>query len=313
MALTKTILRNMRRHLLSAVLVVLLVLLGLVIHPAIRTRAYFLFVRAWATHCPLESARLAPLRIAPALLPLVPLWVQVEPEIRMQLDPNDLVARGILTHGAWEKESWEELARHLPRGGTFVDVGAHIGYYTLKAARAVGPTGRVIAVEPNPETVRKLRANIAASGASVVRVEPVACSNAETTLQLYAAARGNTGESSLSAANASQAGTGTKAYSVRARPLDALVREAAVARVDAVKIDVEGAELLVLQGSRETLTRYRPVLILELIEGQLAAMGTGSAEVRSFLKSLGYQARHSFEENIEFAPQAEPAKATGGQ
>jgi tRNA G37 N-methylase Trm5 len=114
----------------------------------------------------------------------------VYPHVTMLLDPYDLVPRVILQTGSWEPDSWRVVAKHLHPGGTFVDVGAHIGYYSLEAAPLVGPGGRVIAVEPNPETVRRLRDNIGASGATnVVSVQPVACSDVEATLDLFAAPR----------------------------------------------------------------------------------------------------------------------------
>ena len=121
-------------------------------------------------------------------------------------------------------------------------MGAHIGYYYLRAAGWMGQNGHVIAIEPNPQTLTKLRGNIEANDARTVRVWPVACSDSESTLELYAAPRRNTGESSLSKENASQEGTATTAYSVRARPLDVIGKEAKLDRVDVVKIDVEGAE-----------------------------------------------------------------------
>jgi hypothetical protein len=113
----------------------------------------------------------------------------------MRLDPYDYVTKEILLSHTWEPLTTQELLRHVPTGGTFVDVGAHVGWYTLKAAKLVGPKGLVIAVEPNHETLIQLRDNIRASGVgAVVVVAPVACSNAEARLTLYAASRANTGE-----------------------------------------------------------------------------------------------------------------------
>jgi FkbM family methyltransferase len=188
----------------------------------------------------------------------------------------------------------------LPFGGTFVDVGAHIGIYSLRAARVVGSKGHVIAVEPNPETVQTLRDNIKASGANV-NVQPVACSDSETQLDLFAAARANTGETSLSRKNAQQSGHVSAVYHVRARPLDSILQEVGVSRVDVIKIDVEGAEALVLKGAKETLARYNPIVVVEVVERQLRSMGTSATELREFLRSQGYTPRHVSDEfNIEF-------------
>jgi FkbM family methyltransferase len=277
--------------------------------PAARTQAFYGLEREWSAHWPLEAGKALPERWARHFEPFVPVWMHVEPGVTMLLDPYDMVSGVILQTGTWEPESWRAIAEHLHPGDTFVDIGAHIGYYSLKAAPVVGPGGHVIAVEPNPETVHRLRDNIRASRANgVVSVQPVACSDTEATLELFGAPEHNTGETSLSRRNASQAGQVVASYRVRARPLDDILKESGVARVDAVKIDVEGAEYLVLKGAAETLDRYHPLVIVELVESQLQAMGTSTAQIVALLHSHGYAQRHSYGDNFEFAATAPSAK-----
>jgi hypothetical protein len=76
-----------------------------------------------------------------------------------------------------------------------------------------------------------------------------------------------------------------------ARTLDDIIRDTGVSRVDVVKIDVEGAEMLVLKGAVNTLARYHPMVIVELLDAQLRAMGSSEAEVRAFLQAHGYALR----------------------
>jgi len=277
------------------------------VRPSLRTKGFFVFSRAWHSHWPLaRGAHLAD-RLAPIFEPFVPVWVHVEPGVTMLLDPYDVVSRYILRFGEWEPKTWHALEQHVPAGGTFVDVGAHLGWYSLKAAKVVGPKGRVIAVEPNHETLLRLRDNIRASGASaVIVVAPVACSDSETTLTFYAAHRSNTGASSLSSANASGVGPIAASYQVRTRRLDDIVREAGVTRVDAVKIDVEGAEFLVLKGAVETLDRYRPVVSVELTDPTLKSMGSSAEEVMAFMRAHGYAPTQHAEWNVVFVPVAAP-------
>jgi FkbM family methyltransferase len=274
-----------------------------------RTRSYFAAYRASYDHSPASIRPLfavADFFLNPVFETLGPfelVWVQIEPGIKMQLDPYDLVSRKILETGVWEPESIQAVAEHLSPSATFIDVGAHIGYYSLRAATMVGSNGHVISIEPNPQTVPKLRGNIEASNAGMASVWPVACAASESTLQLYAAPESNTGESSLSKENASQEGAAPIAYSVQARPLDAIVREAKLDRVDVIKIDVEGAEFEVLKGAARTLDDFRPVLIVELVENQLKAMGSSIDEVTRFLSSHGYTANRRVDHtNVEFVP-----------
>jgi FkbM family methyltransferase len=271
----------------------------LVMSSEARTRAYFGVQRAWMTHWPFERGKYAPRYLLPAVMPVTPIWQTVEPNVRMYLDPQEYVARAILESGEWESESWHVMRESLPVGGTFVDVGAQIGYYSLKAAQVVGPAGHVIAIEPNPETLQILNGNVQASNPHIVSVAPVACSDKEDMLEFFASAEANTGESSFSKANASQSGV-THSYKVRARPLDDVVRESGVTRVDVIKIDVEGAEYLVLQGSRETLAKFKPAVLVEIIDHQLKEMGSSAEQVRQFFREHGYAPRRLVGDNVEF-------------
>jgi len=248
------------------------------------------------------SAWREPVRhLKPLIRPTEPAWVTVEPSVTLLLDPDDYVSREILRTGTWEPESWAAIRPQLTADAVFVDVGAHIGYYSLKAAAVLGPGGRVIAIEPNPPTVLELRDNIAASRATTIHVAPVACADSESTLVLYASPRANTGQTSLSRANAAQSGVIASEYHVRTRPLDAIVADEGVKRVDVIKIDVEGAEMLVLKGSGRTLDRFHPVVMVELIESQLRAMGTSVAEVRAFFAAHSYAPRAEINDNVVFA------------
>src|SRR5207244_2913504 len=110
----------------------------------------------------------------------------------------------------------------------------------------------------------------------------------------------NSGKSSLNRCNAHLDGVGGEPVSVRVRPLDAFLDEAGASRVDLIKIDVEGAEMMVLRGAKQTLQRHRPAIIIELIEELLESMGTSSDEVSRFLAELGYARIRDFGDNAEF-------------
>jgi FkbM family methyltransferase len=294
-----------KRYLLLLIPVVIALVLfvpRMVAGPEARTQACFAIQRQWMTHWPYPIKGVASQFLMAAASPMAPVWYQVDPNIKMQLDPADLGPRMILESGVYEPGSIRMVSEHLGAGATFIDVGADIGYYSLKAAPVVGASGHVIAVEPNPEALGRLQVNLAASSANVVAVAPVACSDAEGVLDLYVAPYANTGETSLSKTNASQIGAIAHTYKVRTRPLDDIVRESGVARVDAIKIDVEGAEYLVLKGAQQTLDRFHPMLLIELVESQLRGMGTSSAQVRELLRAHGYREGRHDDLNVEFLP-----------
>ena len=270
---------------------------------AAQTRAYFGTLRLWRSLWPFSKGKGLPRITRPLLKPCVPIWVQVEPGVRLHLDANNLISRVILETGVWDQDTWLAMERHLAPGATFVDIGAHDGYCSLKGARIVGPAGRVLAVEANPEMVTVLEKNIQASGARGIQVLPFACSDNEGVLTLFSASQSNTGSSSLSKANASQYGEPGQSYQVASRTLDAIIQKAGVSRVDLVKVDVEGAELLILKGALETLAHYRPALLLELDDQLLQPMGTSAAEVTEFLRAYGYVRGGQYDDaNFEFLP-----------
>jgi FkbM family methyltransferase len=261
-------------------------------------RSYVRIERAWERWFPLKNAggllrRFDPLMARVGVLR--PVRVEVEPGVSLLLDPADDVSRTILISlsNTWESEVWDAISSGLFEGAVFLDVGAYVGYDTLRASVRVGPDGRIVAFEPNPTTLAVLRANIDASRAKNVVVEPIACTDIEQTLTLFdATLGGNAGSSSLSQGNA---GPATRSYTVRGRPIDAVVRELGLTRLDVVKADVEGAELLVVRGAAETLKRFHPKLILEVVPRQLANMGTSVEELEAFVKALGYNSTRSID------------------
>ena len=216
----------------------------------------------------------------------------------MELDPRDLVTQSILSSGIWEPES-TRVVEALQEGGVFIDVGAHVGYYTLDASKRVGKSGKVVAVEPNPPTADRLRRNVSLNNASNVSVQQVACTDTETKLHFFQAGFENTGSSSLSKNNARS----NQEIEVRGARLDAIVKELDLRRIDLVKIDVEGAELQVLRGMTESLAKYRPKVIIELVEGNLKNLGASVKEVREFFRQNGYAQESQIDaDNYLWAP-----------
>ena len=118
----------------------------------------------------------------------------------------------------------------------------------------MGSTGRIVAFEPNPEILKLLRENIVANKAGNVLVEPIACTDREQTLTLWASASFNTGMSSLARENADISyEEPPRPYTVRGRSIDDVARELNLTKVNAIKVDVEGAEVGVLRGAMKTL------------------------------------------------------------
>jgi FkbM family methyltransferase len=178
---------------------------------------------------------------------------------RLQLDlatyPDCCMAVGL-----YELDTLRLVRRILRPGDHFVDCGANLGYFTLAAARAVGPTGRVDAVEPDPLNRARLERHLALNGAPAwVNVHAVALCDHAGVATLYhplGDAR-NHGEASL---YAPAAGVATESCTVPTARLD----EAIAGLPRLIKMDIEGAELAALRGMTRLLqSDSPPQLIIE--------------------------------------------------
>jgi FkbM family methyltransferase len=159
--------------------------------------------------------------------------------------------------GTFEPHVRSAIAATLRPGGTAVDVGANVGLHTLTMASAVGPEGSVLAIEPNPVAVARLRANLALNDLDArVLVHAVSDRVGEMPLFVPDGVNNNLGQARLGPRDGLTAGG-----SVAVTTLD-LVAERLDA-LDLLKIDVEGFEVAVLRGARRTLERFRPVVLLE--------------------------------------------------
>jgi FkbM family methyltransferase len=198
------------------------------------------------------------------------------------LNPDDPVVSGALHFGVYEKAETKFFQTACRSGMTFLDVGANIGYYTALAARAVGPTGKVIAMEPDPESFKYLEQTIAANGTENVQAFPVAASDASATLPLYISAD-NRGDNRLYAPGESR-----PQVEVEAVATDDLLAENKIDTVDFIKIDVQGYEPKVIAGLRDTITRSpKLTLLTEFWPKGIRDAGGDPQEFLNTLRELG--------------------------
>ena len=189
--------------------------------------------------------------------------------------------QAIYRWGSWEYEVTKCFNALVKPGMTVVDVGANLGYYTLLAARRVGPSGRVIAFEPIPEARRRLEENLALNGYRNVTISPVALFSRDTPMVL-----GRPFEDSRLLPETRHPSDGD--LEVTCARFDAIRQDVGIGAVDVVKMDVEGAEMDVLLGMTETLSRSRPSLLLEVHASALTGFGHTAAHVTGWLQDLGY-------------------------
>jgi FkbM family methyltransferase len=183
--------------------------------------------------------------------------------MRLRLDLRESLQRDFL-FGLYDQRELALMRRYLARGGDMVDVGAHVGMYTVAAALALRGRGRVLAFEPNPEARRQLEANLALNACENVDVLPAAAAAEPGEALLHVPATRDPSFSSLGGGRFDE----SEPIGVPTTTVDDEVLRRGLSPAF-VKIDVEGAELDVLAGAEQTLAR-RPVLLIEVSESTAA-------------------------------------------
>ena len=177
---------------------------------------------------------------------------------QLSLHPHDKgVSIELAVYRVHEPRTTRLLMRCLTPGMTVVDIGCNIGYYALLEAQQVGPTGRVIAIEPEPRNACLFLHNLHLNGYRNVAFHQVAISDRNGILTLRISEKSN--RHSLSPVP-----WPTRDLQVPVRTLDSLIASDPPDSVDLVRMDLEGHEIAVLPGMLNTIHRYSPKLLIEI-------------------------------------------------
>jgi FkbM family methyltransferase len=215
----------------------------------------------------------------------VPVYTRLRNGMKVKVHLGDHVGGAIIRSGYYEPRTIRLIELLLKPGMTFLDIGTHVGQYTLVASRLVGSSGSVHGFEPDPETFRWLLSNIRRNGLTNVRSRNVALAAEPGRLVLYLSSVSDIGSNSLREPPSFSG----RACEVETINLDAYLRASGIGRVDFVKIDVEGAEYGVLMGASDLLRRPdRPVMIIEFEEARQRAFDRSCAQLADLLKDFGY-------------------------
>ncbi len=171
-------------------------------------------------------------------------------------------APGILFNRDYETHVRLAITERLPEGGTFVDIGANVGCLTLLAAKLVGPTGGVFAIEPNPANLQRLYAGIALNGFQNIRVIPHAASDRREILSL---SQGTSNTIVRPAGSFDSASVFTQSIV----PDEELAH---LPSIDIIKMDIEGHEPHALKGCMALIRKHNPILFTEFNPRCLVAL-----------------------------------------
>lgn len=208
----------------------------------------------------------------------MPMWVDTRDRV---------IATHLIGDEVWEPSETAAFLAHAREGMCVFDVGANIGYYTLLAARAVGPSGRVFAFEPEPRNFALLKRNVEANGLTNVRLVNSAVSNKKGVIPLHLD-DANFGAHSFEAGSVRT--SSGRSVEVATVLLDGFAGEAREFEAGVlVKVDVQGAEALVVEGAHELLALEKVTVFLEVWPEALSRAGADAAQLLAGLEGLGFR------------------------
>ncbi len=246
---------------------------------ALGQRVASALIRGYVKHFPVERGKYRLLRGAASFL-----VVELEPGTFVRITDvcNPIEAR-IVRHGMLEPDDVRFFLALLGPGMTVLDVGANIGQYTLLAARRVGAAGRIHAFEPTPAVAASLRRNVAFNGLSNVVLNEVAVSATPGSATFHMHPEDSDTNTIVAAYE------GGTSIVVPAVTLDGYLFDHDLTAADVMKIDIEGAEMLALQGAKALLSGAgAPVILIEFNEEALTRNGASTRALREQLEGYGY-------------------------
>jgi FkbM family methyltransferase len=192
-----------------------------------------------------------------------------------------------LNFGTYEGPDSEMLLRAMSGAHVFFDIGANIGWYSVHFGSKF-PQMRVLSFEPIPETHSRLLHNIQLNRLSNVNAFNFGLSECDSTVELFYSPSGSGAASMVDLLQADD----TRKVTVPMKTVDSVATDERVA-VDAIKVDVEGAELFVLRGACRVLASDRPIVFCEMLRKWAAKFLYHPNDVIRFMSEFGYSCFHS--------------------
>jgi len=239
---------------------------GVGLHSKVRIIIYaFLYPMQWTLGSHFRWIKRTILRLAPDFSDVM---IEIKGNRYVLIDPESLL---VLAFG--EKWMWKHLI--INKDDVFLDIGAHLGKYSIPLSRIAS---KVVAVEADPENFKCLKRNIDLNKIKNITAVNIAAWDKSAVVKFYftIGSGGRTAKEDLPDHRY------TNGYiELQAEAMDQILRSHGISRVDWIKIDVEGAEYEVLKGLKETLVMQKPKVIVEV-------MKSNKKRVLTLMRNLGY-------------------------
>ena len=224
-------------------------------------RAWLKFVRLYTFHAPVRKGKYRLLQLALEACRFPPkkiLTTSVDGRV-LEVDLTDGMSETVFFIGEYERVITEIISAIVRPGDVCLDVGANFGWYTTLLHRLVGARGAVHGFEPQPDVFLKLKQNwILSNRPNNVFLNETALGDAVKTVEIHRFKNEPTGHSSLAAHGAHE----FEKFAVPMTTLDSYLEAREINQIDFVKVDVEGAELMFLNGANCLFEQKMPPLIV---------------------------------------------------
>ncbi len=230
--------------------------------------------------------------------------------VRLSLDAAQYSQRIMMEYLSagrlYEQETCAFFGAVLKDGDAFLDIGAHVGWFSMLAAALVGPSGEVWSFEPNRQNHAHLLDHIALNEAWHVRPMHMAVGETSGILPLRVSTDNDGGHALVPVSDAddrARALAEEQVQPVYVCSLDSLFADRSFTSLKAIKMDAEGAEHAIMLGAREFLKRHQvPFVIAEMNQSCLELMGSSEHDFRAFMTSLGYETNFFHPTRPELVP-----------
>lgn len=197
---------------------------------------------------------------------------------RFFIDKDDrVISAELLLSGKWEEYERELFSKTIQPGDTVIDIGAHIGTFTLVAAKKVGPTGQVFAFEPLLKNFLLLKKNVEANGYTNVTVVNKAISDENGSAKLFLSNEDNFGDQRIYDSVENR-----KFLKIKTVTLDSFLSK--LKKVDVIKMDIQGSEIKALKGATKLLNKNNNIKLFTEVWPKALRQAGGSAN--QYLKLL---------------------------
>lgn len=212
---------------------------------------------------------------------------EVFDDVKMKLYLDDLLQQHIFTYGYYEKAATEMWKHCIKTAKTVVDIGANVGYYSIITAKYGPKDVQIYSFEPMTQTNKRAWDNIKLNSFNNIHLQKLAVSDTVKKETIALGEEANWGGSKIVHEAVSD---NVHSEQIETITLDAFVQEKSIKQIDVIKMDIEGYEPFALKGMKESLTKFKPLVFIEIEEVLLSKFNYKAEDVFQYFWDLGYSA-----------------------